>query len=109
MITMSPSLGPAVPIGFGSVLDWLMENGYMRKPESTLEKVKKGGKGASASAKGTSGPAQTNRRASARSKAYGRAFKRLAPTFKKKNGGWKKDGFKRCVKAAHRDCREKHS
>ena len=42
------------------------------------------------------------RRASARSKAYGRAFKRLAPKYKKKNGSWKKDGFKRCVRAAHR-------
>jgi len=41
-------------------------------------------------------------------KAYGRAFKRLAPKFKKKNGSWKKDGFKRCVKAAHKDCRSKH-
>jgi hypothetical protein len=41
-------------------------------------------------------------------KAYGRAFKRLAPKFKKKNGSWKKDGFKRCVRAAHRECRRKH-
>ena len=45
------------------------------------------------------------RRASARSKKYGRAFKRLAPRYKKKNGSWKKDGFKRCVRAAHRECR----
>lgn len=41
-------------------------------------------------------------------KAYGRAFKRLAPRYKKKNGSWKKDGFKRCVRAAHRECRRKH-
>ena len=41
-------------------------------------------------------------------KAYGRAFKRLAPKFKKKNGSWKKNGFKRCVRAAHADCRRKH-
>ena len=45
------------------------------------------------------------RRASARSKKYGRAFKRLAPKYKKKNGSWKKDGFARCVRAAHRACR----
>ena len=45
------------------------------------------------------------RKASARSKKYGRAFKRLAPRYKKKNGSWKKDGFKRCVRAAHRECR----
>lgn len=47
------------------------------------------------------------RKASTRSKKYGRAFKRLAPRYKKKNGGWKKDGFKRCVRAAHADCRRK--
>lgn len=48
------------------------------------------------------------RKASASSKRYGRAFKRLAPKFKKKNGSWKKDGFKRCVKAAHKECRRMH-
>ena len=32
---------------------------------------------------------------------YGRNFKKLAPANKKKNGSWKKDGFKRCQKAAH--------
>lgn len=41
-------------------------------------------------------------------KMYGRAFKRLAPKYKKKNGSWKKDGFKRCVRAAHKECRRKH-
>jgi len=45
------------------------------------------------------------RKASARQKKYGREFKRLCPKFKKKNGQWKKDGFKRCVRAAHRACR----
>jgi len=33
---------------------------------------------------------------------YGRAFKRLAPKYKKKNGSWKKDGFKRCGAAARK-------
>ena len=51
---------------------------------------------------------RVKRAASASQKAYGRAFKRLAPMYKKKNGAWKKDGFKRCVRAAHRDCRRKH-
>lgn len=35
-------------------------------------------------------------------RAYKKAFDSLAPTFKNKNGQWKKDGFKRCVKAAHK-------
>ena len=33
--------------------------------------------------------------------AYGRNFKRLAPANKKKDGSWKKDGFKRTQKSAH--------
>ncbi|HIA03150.1 MAG TPA: hypothetical protein EYN66_14800 [Myxococcales bacterium] len=33
---------------------------------------------------------------------YGRAFKRLAPKNKKKDGAWKKDGFKRTAAAARR-------
>lgn len=48
---------------------------------------------------------QAKRAVSASQKRYGRAFKRLSPRYKKKNGGWKKDGFKRCVRAAHADCR----
>ena len=34
-------------------------------------------------------------------RAYKKAFDSLAPKYKLKNGKWKKDGFKRCVKAAH--------
>lgn len=43
--------------------------------------------------------------ATAAQKKYGRAFKLLAPKYKKKNGSWKKDGFACCVRAAHRKCR----
>lgn len=35
-------------------------------------------------------------------RAYKKAFDSLAPSYKLKNGKWKKDGFKRCVKAAHK-------
>ena len=42
------------------------------------------------------------RKASAYSKRYGAAFKRLAPKNKKKNGGWKQGGFARTQKAAHK-------
>jgi len=37
-----------------------------------------------------------------RQRAYSKAFKKIAPKYKLKNGKWKKDGFKRCVKEAHR-------
>ena len=38
---------------------------------------------------------------SAYQKRYKKAFARLKPEYVKQNGDWKKDGFKRCVKAAH--------
>ena len=41
------------------------------------------------------------RRASAYSRKYKKAFDKVAKDFKKKNGEWKKGGFKRAVKAAH--------
>ena len=34
--------------------------------------------------------------------AYSKAFRKVAPRFKKKNGGWKKDGFKRAGAAARK-------
>jgi hypothetical protein len=42
------------------------------------------------------------RKASAYSKRYGKAFKRLAPKYKKKSGGWKKNGFRLCAAAARK-------
>ena len=47
------------------------------------------------------------KRKSKKQTAYARAFKRLAPKYKKKNGQWKKDGFKKCVRAAHKAVRSK--
>lgn len=49
--------------------------------------------------------AKPKRKASASNKKYGRAFKKVAPRFKKKNGEWKKDGFKRAVRAAHKEAK----
>lgn len=42
------------------------------------------------------------KKAGAYQKRYGKHFKRLAPGNKKKDGSWKKDGFKKTQKAAHR-------
>ena len=42
------------------------------------------------------------KRKTPRQRAYSKAFKKIAPRYKMKNGKWKKDGFKRCVKEAHR-------
>jgi len=42
------------------------------------------------------------RKASAYSKKYGRAFKRVAGKYKLKSGAWAKNGFKRAQKEAHK-------
>ena len=42
------------------------------------------------------------RKASAYSKRYARAFKKVSPDYKKKNGEWKKNGFRSAVNAAHK-------
>ena len=54
----------------------------------------------------TGWPPKKKRKESAYNKRYGKCFKKLAPKYKKKNGGWKKDGFARCSKAA-RKCAKK--
>ena len=42
------------------------------------------------------------RKASAYSKRYGAAFRKIAPKYKNKKGGWRKGGFKAAQKAAHK-------
>tara|TARA_R100000231_G_scaffold9851_1_gene12118 strand:- start:397 stop:651 length:255 start_codon:yes stop_codon:yes gene_type:complete len=42
------------------------------------------------------------RRASAYSRKYKAAFRRIASTYKNKNGTWRKGGFRKAVKAAHK-------
>lgn len=42
------------------------------------------------------------RKASAYSKRYSKAFDKVAKDFKKKNGEWKKNGFRSAVRAAHK-------
>ena len=43
-----------------------------------------------------------DRKPSAYNKRYSKAFKKVERKYKKKNGGWKKDGFKRTQREAHR-------
>jgi len=50
--------------------------------------------------------AKKPRKASAYSKKYGRAFKKVAKRYKKKNGSWKKNGFKLAQKAAHKEAKK---
>tara|TARA_Y100001937_G_scaffold27306_1_gene39174 strand:+ start:180 stop:494 length:315 start_codon:yes stop_codon:yes gene_type:complete len=42
------------------------------------------------------------RKVSAYQKAYGKNFKAIQSKYKKKDGSWKQDGFKRAQKEAHR-------
>lgn len=52
------------------------------------------------------GQAPKGRKRSAYARKYKAAFKRVSRNFKKKNGEWKKDGFKRAVKAAHKEAKK---
>ncbi len=54
-----------------------------------------------ASAGSTSGTTSKPRKASAYSKRYGKAFKKVQGKYKLKSGAWAKNGFKRAQKAAH--------
>ena len=48
---------------------------------------------------------KTPRKPSAYGKRYGSEFRRIAPKYKTKAGGWKKDGFKKAQAAAHKAAR----
>lgn len=45
---------------------------------------------------------KVKRKASAYSKKFGRAFKKIQKKHKAKSGCWKKGGYRRCVKEAHK-------
>tara|TARA_Y100000004_G_scaffold122832_2_gene138110 strand:- start:36 stop:341 length:306 start_codon:yes stop_codon:yes gene_type:complete len=47
-------------------------------------------------------PIKRVRKVSAYQKRYGENFKKVAPKYKTKSGSWKKDGFKRAQKEAHK-------
>mgnify|MGYP000016717886 CR=1 FL=1 len=50
----------------------------------------------------TEASVKPKRKASAYSKRFGKAFKKVAKDFKKKNGEWKVNGFRSAVRAAHK-------
>ena len=54
----------------------------------------------------TSAP-KKKRKASAYSKRYGAAFRKVAKKYKTKSGSWKKNGFKQAQKAAHAMAKKK--
>ena len=45
---------------------------------------------------------KAKRKPSAYNAKYSKAFKKVSPKYKTKSGSWKKDGFKRAQKAAHK-------
>lgn len=67
-----------------------------------LEAAKESGSKPSKSSKKRS----KTRSASAYNKRYSQAFKSLAPKYKTKKGAWKKNGYRACVKAAHKKARK---
>jgi hypothetical protein len=49
--------------------------------------------------------AKEKRKPSAYNIKFSKEFKKAEPSFKKKNGSWKKDGFKNCGAKARRMCK----
>jgi len=47
-------------------------------------------------------PKKKPRKKSSRGRAYAAAFKKVQGKYKKKSGGWQKDGFKKAAAAARR-------
>lgn len=50
-------------------------------------------------------PKKRKRKPSAYQLKYAKSFKKLQHKYKTKSGKWKKDGFKRCQKAAHKEAK----
>lgn len=73
-------------------------NALTRLPPGTTQAIVEGAAVGAVDAAKTKG-----RKTSAYARAYKKAFKRQALKYKKQNGQWKKDGFKRAVRAAHRE------
>ena len=46
------------------------------------------------------------RKVTAYNRRYKAAFKKIAPKYKTKNGKWKSGGFKRAVRAAHKEAKK---
>lgn len=95
-----------MPAGLGATLKWVVNNadeleaaGFCPWCGSEPSRPRPRAPSSSSASRSVA------RKPSARQRRYGREFKRLCPQFKKKNGQWKKDGFKRCVRAAHRACK----
>ena len=67
---------------------------------------KKAPKKPSKAAKASPAPSKPKRTPSAYNQRYSKAFKKLESKYKTKSGSWKKDGYKRCAKAAHKLARK---
>jgi hypothetical protein len=98
----------AVPIGFYEFIQWITEEAN-RRPQAArpaapvasdpaitrlLEKLIDEG--------GSRVTKKVKRKVSSYNRKYSAAFKKCKRKHMKKNGTWKKGGFKRCVKEAHR-------
>ena len=54
----------------------------------------------------TSSQGATKKRSTAYSRKYKKAFKSVSSRYKLKSGKWKKGGFKRAVKEAHKEAKK---
>ena len=91
-----------VPPGFWEFIMWIStrEDEEDESPSSRAREVIRRRAGRSLVRMDDLAPKK--RKVNSYNRRYGKAFKRCKSKHMKKNGTWKKGGFKRCVKEAHR-------
>ena len=94
------SMGIPLPIAYAIALD----------PEQAMAGAAAGvqivDKGINTALDAIAQPKKAKRKVSAYNRRYKAAFKKIAPKHKTKNGKWKAGGFKRAVKAAHKEAKK---
>jgi hypothetical protein len=87
------------------------EDGFQAGAEAMVVQIREQGippkmeAGRAARVKVLKEKAKVKRKPSAYNIKFSKAFKKAEPNFKKKNGSWKKDGFKKCGAKARRMCK----
>ena len=98
MIQGSPSM--QIYVRAGETI--IPTGGNVRDVQEALEGVAMTGDERVAGARALKTAPSQRKRKTAYQRAYQKAFKQIAPKHKKKDGKWKKGGFKAAVKAAHK-------
>jgi hypothetical protein len=90
------------PPFFFEFIQWITEQANKEEAKGSWQPPRQAGVGMPNITIGDLVAEPIKRKVNAYNRRYGRAFKKCKSKHMKKNGTWKKGGFKRCVKEAHR-------